>query len=437
MSQSSTTEAPQRRQRRTPLTADLALVPLINRRNHPEFQSRAPNTMNSSTTVPTLPSLHTANDVFFQDSLAKLGETLDRQYQSPAAKLPATKITEEQKVPEVHPTHSPTLYKSLVYIGLENRTSAATFSVVLPVLLPRNPFLAQIIKAVWQKTERIQTFTAKWTQARIYVAFSRRIIYIEAPGHSGPQTGFAEGGYFNDSVGDLADDIGGRHDVTVREVLEESGQSTVKELRDLYQVPEGGKHSPSISTTSRSWTLPHPTFAHRIHLYVYRTSHEHALTHAYLDGASKIVPELALCRAIGHYDFASAYKTYANVRLIPKIVGSLGGTWPKTGIPASASSTFGNHVNWMKRAMLAVDLLAKEQQSGRLENVADAITLRERGAQLHALIHATLLDPSSPGFTVPKAYDPIATVSLADTKAWVADIEGRFGSTSTSNRRGR
>ncbi|KAF8144653.1 hypothetical protein K438DRAFT_1992582 [Mycena galopus ATCC 62051] len=325
MSQSSTTEAPQRRQRRTPLTADLALVPLVNRRNHPEFQSRAPNTMNSSTTVPTLPSLHTANDVFFQDSLAKLGEALDRQYQSPAAKLPATKITEEQKVPEVHPTHSPTLYKSLVYIGLENRTSAATFSVVLPVLLPRNPFLAQIIKAVWQKTERIQTFTAKWTQARIYVAFSRRIIYIEAPGHSGPQTGFAEGGYFNDIVGDLADDIGGRHDVTVPEVLEESGQSTAKELRDLYQVPEGGKAfsiyfcyidaaGAGLSPIRPLPTASTSTFIEPLAIKVESSTdrrantHEHALTHAYLDGASKIVPELALCRALGHYDFASAYK---------------------------------------------------------------------------------------------------------------------------------
>ncbi|KAJ7301067.1 hypothetical protein DFH08DRAFT_827846 [Mycena albidolilacea] len=55
--------------------------------------------------------------------------------------------------------------------------------------------------------------------------------------------------------------------------------------------------------------------------------------HAYLEDASDTIRDLALCRAIGGYNFGAAYKMYVTVRLIPQIMSALKGVWLKTGVP--------------------------------------------------------------------------------------------------------
>jgi hypothetical protein len=141
----------------------------------------------------------------------------------------------------VSTTPAPYLWPTLVYVGLKNSVTGTTTSIVLTPRLPFAPFIAQIIKAVWQSSERIQAFTAKWTYARIFVACSRRLVYIDDPHHNSPSVGFSELGRFKDLVGDMEDAVGGILDVQVPAVMEEEGSSSVKKMRELYEVRGPGQ----------------------------------------------------------------------------------------------------------------------------------------------------------------------------------------------------
>lgn len=180
-----------------------------------------------------------------------------------------------------------------------------------------------------------------------------------------------------------------------------------------------------------------------------------AAAYAYFDNACGDLPDLALCKAVGHYDFSPAYKMYVNVRLLPRIVDALGGKWPKTGLPtkpwvvpatspplsisfeqllsfckAPASGTFSNHYGWVKQTTQAIQLLDKERVAGRLEGLEDLEDLMDWGASLHALTQGQILDPSPRNFVVPRDYGTITTVTIAETQRWVRSINSRFNKTS-------
>ncbi|KAJ7194086.1 hypothetical protein GGX14DRAFT_587189 [Mycena pura] len=420
---------------RSPLSAELAIVPLTARPEHPQFQARAQMSADEyedheQGTIRTLTSLQTGNNVFFQDSLSKLEEYLDRRYQSPDAKTAQGPKVIADTVILPPPASPPRLWQCLVSVGLKNCVTDAHLSVMLVLDLPLTPFISQIIRAIWKS--------------------------------SVTEIGYREFGRFLQLVGDLDDCIGGRLDATVPTVLEEEGSSNVKKLREMYDVRGIGQTfcvyfyyidddalaatlmaaattSAIVASTS---ALPPPLGA-KIDKVANLDD-----AHAYLDKACDDLPHLGMCKAIGEYNFSAAYKMYANVRLIPEIVTGLHGTWPKTGVPlkpwavrhdifisfdqllsyckAPAASTFSNHLGWVKHATHAVQLLQKEQDAGHLVESQDAAVLLERGTLLHALLYGPLLDPSSPNFAVPKDYEQIAVVSMADTKAWVADIEAHF-----------
>jgi hypothetical protein len=141
-------------------------------------------------------------------------------------------------------------------------------------------------------------------------------------------------------------------------------------------------------------------------------------------------------------------------------MSALKGVWPKTGVPtkpwaaaqsplglvltfdqllsyckAPSSGTFANHLGWVKHAQNAIQLVQNELEAGRLDQAEDSRDITKYAASLHNLIHVALLDPSSPNFSIPKEYEDIVTVSIADTKNWVAEIETRFGKTKRGTRR--
>ncbi|KAJ7208182.1 hypothetical protein GGX14DRAFT_633690 [Mycena pura] len=453
-----------RRTVRSPLSAELAIVPLTARPEHPQFQARAQMSADEyedheQGTIRTLTSLQTGNNVFFQDSLSKLEEYLDRRYQSPDAKT----AQGPNYCGYAPPASPPRLWQCLVSVGLKNCVTDAHLSVMLVLDLPLTPFISQIIRAIWKSSVRVQTFTAKWSHDRINVACSRHIMSIDHDEHYSTEIGYREFGHFLQLVGDLDDCIGGRLDATVPTVLEEEGSSNVKKLREMYDVRGIGQtfcvyfyyiddDALAAATTSARLDRPQivastsalpPPLGAKIDKVANLDD-----AHAYLDKACDDLPHLGMCKAIGEYNFSAAYKMYANVRLIPEIVTGLHGTWPKTGVPlkpwavrhdifisfdqllsyckAPAASTFSNHLGWVKHATHAVQLLQKEQDAGHLAESQDAAVLLERGTLLHALLYGPLLDPSSPNFAVPKDYEQNAVVSMADTKAWVADIEARF-----------
>ncbi|KAJ7818791.1 hypothetical protein B0H14DRAFT_3739547 [Mycena olivaceomarginata] len=446
-------EAPPRRSRsqrptRSPLSADLAIVPLVDRPDHPGFQVRVQMTSDAEDLEGdgrTLTSLQGANNVYFQDSLTKLEEILGQIYFSSAAQ------TRTVQTDEVILT---------IYVGLKNSVTGTTTSIVLTPRLPFAPFIAQIIKAVWQSSERIQAFTAKWTYARIFVACSRRLVYIDDPHHNSPSVGFSELGRFKDLVGDMEDAVGGILDVQVPAVMEEEGSSSVKKMRELYEVRGPGQSfsiyfyymddtsfaaglavaglSPIRPVASTSF-LTQPLTAQASE--AQPQPHSIESVHAYLEDASDTIRDLALCRAIG-------------------IMSALKGVWPKTGVPtkpwaaaqspsglvltfdqllsyckAPSSGTFANHLGWVKHAQNAIQLVQNELEAGRLDQAEDSRDITKYAASLHNLIHVALLDPSSPNFSIPKEYEDIVTVSIADTKNWVAEIETRFGKTKRGTRR--
>ncbi|KAJ7825973.1 hypothetical protein B0H14DRAFT_3725588 [Mycena olivaceomarginata] len=459
-------EAPPRRSRsqrptRSPLSADLAIVPLVDRPDHPGFQVRVQMTSDAEDLEGdgrTLTSLQGANNVYFQDSLTKLEEILGQIYFSSAAQ------TRTVQTDEVILT---------IYVGLKNSVTGTTTSIVLTPRLPFALFITQIIKAVWQSSKRIQAFTAKWTYARIFVACSRRLVYIDDPHHNSPSVGFSELGRFKDLVGDMEDVVGGILDVQVPAVMEEEGSSSVKKMRELYEVRGPGQSfsiyfyymddtsfaaglavaglSPIRPVASTSF-LTQPLTAQASE--AQPQLHSIESVHAYLEDASDTIRDLALCRAIGGYNFGAAYKMYATVRLIPQIMSALKGVWPKTGVPtkpwaaaqspsglvltfdqllsyckAPSSGTFANHLGWVKHAQNAIQLVQNELEAGRLNQAEDSRDITKYAASLHHLIPVALLDPSSPNFSIPKEYEDIVTVSIADTKNWVAEIETRFGKT--------
>ncbi|KAJ7301066.1 hypothetical protein DFH08DRAFT_827845 [Mycena albidolilacea] len=106
-------------------------------------------------------------------------------------------------------------------------------------------------------------------------------------------------------------------------------------------------------------------------------------------------------------------------------------TWPSQ----KRHSPFANHLGWVKNAQNAIQLVQNELEAGHLDQAEDSRDITKYAASLHNLIHVALLNPSSLNFSIPKEYEDIVTVSIADTKNWVAEIETRFGKTKRGTRR--
>ncbi|KAJ7098424.1 hypothetical protein C8R44DRAFT_748249 [Mycena epipterygia] len=270
------------------------------------------------------------------------------------------------------PDYQPQLFPSLIYLGLKNNTSGISTTLVVNLQLPHRPFASQILRTLWTTSQRVQTISSMWNPSRIFVACSRKLIPIENAEHQLPTTGFRELGHHKNIVGDLEGDIGGAEDNivprrgsggTARADDNSYSAGLVASLSPIHQQPAPSPQSTSVVPTKVSDT-------------------ESARAHKFLEEASRDLPSLAMCRAIGLAELGTAYKMFANVRLVPAIVTELGGVWPKTGTPkpflisyksfpglylstddllsycqAPASSTFANHVNWFHSSVKATELL--------------------------------------------------------------------------------
>ncbi|KAJ6527593.1 hypothetical protein DFH09DRAFT_1328063 [Mycena vulgaris] len=179
------TERPPRTTR-PPLNADLALVPLIDRPVHPDFQGRAlVNPMSTPAPFPvsplsppveifegqlrTLPKLQSATAVYFNDSLKTLAEGYGRKYISPHVPAPKPRIIAPPVTVKVPP-----LYVALVQVGIKHNVSGNTATVIIPLRLPYRPFASQILRTLWVNSQRVQTFAKKWDASRIryFTSFS-------------------------------------------------------------------------------------------------------------------------------------------------------------------------------------------------------------------------------------------------------------------------
>ncbi|KAJ7636693.1 hypothetical protein FB45DRAFT_1024794 [Roridomyces roridus] len=182
MIQSRHSERPARA-RTAPLTADLAVVPLVTRRDDPRFASHPPRVIadpmeyeaegppERPPTPPRagyhfLPDLRKADAIFFAQSLQRLQQESGRSYVDPTAvKPPSTADVEmeEEKADSgsegdsiiSFPRRVPSLHLSLVHLGLKNEVTGSISNLVLSLSLPLNPFAAQIIKAFWESNRRV------------------------------------------------------------------------------------------------------------------------------------------------------------------------------------------------------------------------------------------------------------------------------------------
>ncbi|KAJ7078107.1 hypothetical protein C8R43DRAFT_1143451 [Mycena crocata] len=273
---------------RPPLTAQQALVPLIFRAGNPEFPPVAPpeetpTTMDMPYTTGEaglrhtespfpnqgrqyLPSLASANQHFFKDSLARLIEQSGKTFAptirptAPSAStMPPVIIDlasdlETGTTPTIIPapvattaTPADTLTlngaprrPALVYVNLKDmggQDDGTTFAVVLQ--LPYNPFASQILTELWSKDRRVPEITGKWIPQRIRFAYSRALVPVRHREYDDPFNGYIELGTHDEIIGNFAvDGFSGVRDITVRSVL--PGEP-LNQLRDVYGLESTAK----------------------------------------------------------------------------------------------------------------------------------------------------------------------------------------------------
>ncbi|KAJ7490883.1 hypothetical protein FB451DRAFT_1166205 [Mycena latifolia] len=200
-----------------PLSAGLAIVPLVDRATHPAFQAitetpEAPETEPDMSDLiegqtRTLTPLKSANSVYFKDSLARLKDLSGREYvpsdvkhvrpkgphssqvdgdQDKGASRPPIFYAPNRRLvflhspspPPIRNRPPPHLYKTLVHVGLKN-PAGESISLALALMLPHNPFASQIIRTLWATSNRVQLFSAKWATSETDTALHKLHSYSE------------------------------------------------------------------------------------------------------------------------------------------------------------------------------------------------------------------------------------------------------------------
>ncbi|KAJ7832100.1 hypothetical protein B0H13DRAFT_2371117 [Mycena leptocephala] len=444
----------------TPLRPDLALVPLTSRGRHPFFQQRdmqrrVPNpfplsaeTSNQRPSAPfpmelgeraVLPSLISANKVFFDECLTELRALSGAEYIPPPPSPPPQRAAsviiidepdtpasppERQPVPAIPPAPPhprPVLYTTIVHVNLKNLASGADgVAFALTLELPYNPFVSQIIAPLWS-TRRVESIAGKWNPARIHVAYSRKVISVNDPSYDSVQSGFQELGRFSDVFGNQPiDGYGGVLDKVIPEVL---GSAELEELRTLYSVVATAKvfsiyffyldhdsHSANVVAAGSRVAPPHqPTPPFSVPVAAASSAAFSPLppaSNTSLTGADRVaalVPEqAALYRAINSSTviLGSAYKKHASVRLIRQMAVQIGMIWPDAGVPKPLVpiSYYVRKLQWEHNTCTK----ALQRLHEKLANPSTPLTAAENraGVILHVLLDAELLDPRVPNFKV-------------------------------------
>ncbi|KAJ7801994.1 hypothetical protein B0H14DRAFT_3488943 [Mycena olivaceomarginata] len=454
------------RTHRPPLAPDLALVPVSLRRDHPVFRVIRPEILEMEPTRQPMPfplfdtegrqptsrppapfpmelgerqalSTPIATKERFDAALASLKELSQVQYIAPQAP-PILAVPDEAEIvvvddqstqiPDVVnvasnnnpdpaqtntplspvPWPRPTLYASIVHVNLMNRDTGNGTTFVLKQDLPGNPFASQIMASVWDN-HRVQSVARKWHTARIWVAYSRKLI--------------SDLGTFTDVFGKFHQDgFGGHQDQVVQAVLLDA--SELNPLRTLYDVPSTAKvfsmyffymdqdsHSAAVIAASSESAAPAPPLP--------AAPTPPTSVVQYLE--TRFPAQTALLRAIDSSNIGPAYKKHAVVRLIREAAVGIGMTWPDVGLPKPLSiengllisveemlklsgqsrsiGTFSNHNSDHNTCVQAKSrLLQKLDESNALQLTN---TETRAGTLLYFLLEADLLDPSPTNFVVP------------------------------------
>jgi hypothetical protein len=330
-----------------------------------------------------------------------------------------------------------------------NRDTGNGTTFALKQDLPGNPFASQIMASVWDN-HRVQSVAHKWHTARIWVAYSRKLISVNDPGYDGILTGFQDLGTFTDVFGKFHQDgFGGHQDQVVQAVLLDA--SELNPLRTLYDVPSTAKvfsmyffymvrlnhlslrlypfsllfqdqdsHSAAViaASSESAARAPAPTFPSAAPPLPAAPTPPTSVVQ-YLE--TRFPAQTALLRAIDSSNIGPAYKKHAVVRLIREVAVGIGMTWPDVGLPKPLSiengllisveemlklssqsrsiGTFSNHNSDHNTCVQAKSrLLQKLNESNALPLTN---TETRAGTLLYFLLEADLLDPSPTNFVVP------------------------------------
>ncbi|KAJ7723864.1 hypothetical protein B0H14DRAFT_3519771 [Mycena olivaceomarginata] len=252
----------------------------------------------------------------------------------------------------------------------------------------------QIMASVWDN-HRVQSVARKWHTARIWVAYSRKLISVNDPGYDGILTGFQDLGTFTDVFGKFHQDgFGGHQDQVVQAVLLDV--SELNPLRTLYNVPSTAKvfsmyffymdqdsHSAAViaASSESAARAPAPTFPSAAPPLPAAPTPPTSVVQ-YLE--TRFPAQTALLRAIDSSNIGPAYKKHAVVRLIRE---------------SRSIGTFSNHNSDHNTCIQAKSrLLQKLDESNALQLTN---TETRAGTLLYFLLEADLLDPSPTNFVVP------------------------------------